>query len=994
MTAEDAKNAPPPCFDCATGSTQRLDEMFVGLVQADRLALGQSPAERVVFRKLHGVAHGTLEMRSDLPELMKVGVFAYKSLPAWIRFSSDTSPTSTDLGSTLGVGLKLWGVAGPNALGEACDVADFVMQNYPVFFVDNAEEMCAFTYAGVVQHNYDSYLKTHPKTNGILNAMAAQIAGSVLTTQYWAILPFTFGADNLARYTLVPEPPPAGAPSVNVPNDDPNYLAADLAHRLISSPYRFTFMVQTVPRSANPPLDEATKEWPTDQYPYVPVATLVLPQQDIGLRGQADYGQQLAFNIWRTPVSQTPQGSIAGARKVVYNSGANLRHDANGQPLQQPIAPRAAPPPPVADDCIVKAVIYPAIGVARVGNAPQGYVVGPEVTTPPPKPASDVPGQNPYRDVDGRLYPQAARFRIYGCNAKGEIVRELTAPGNQAEIAWTVHLANRKAVWYQFQLALDIPVAGSADPSALRNPTVSDRTALVLDAGPHTIRFGHEPQQREMVAGRFLHQGSPVYLGRMWCEGDARLLVTGGRGHSASADGGVAITFANNDGWHDDVSDGPVTATVVLDGVNLPVTPAWLVVAPPNYGPQYKSVRTIWDLMRDVAIQAGTLPPPAVPSFTGDIYPIFERMTRLQWVNAGFAAGFGWKSAYDFTSPEWIRRLNDPSPANQETRRVLKNAFRHDDVDSWSPVPWPWLYGDAMNIPTPETPLAYSTLSSTQLKILDQWVAGNFANDWGTVPIYTHIDEVPLREQGEMLTRAALEFCLADAFHPGCEMTWPVRAKTIYMEPFRFAHAPVGWIEPSLGEILTSGNVTIPNGPLYGQIPGGITRWMAVPWQTDTASCRSGYDSAYDPYVPTFWPARVPNEVLTKENYDIIVDGNQSTETRLAAFANRAAWIAPLGTGYTNQINKMIHHFDHLGVVEVNPGPTDPVGKALFPPVIEVEDQHVPIEDPASAPSKPAAASHAALMRPSVAIPAAAEGQLDLSAIDKVRRFPHGLLKR
>jgi hypothetical protein len=95
-------------------------------------------------------------------------------------------------------------------------------------------------YAGVVQHNYDSYLKTHPKTNGILNAMAAQIAGSVLTTQYWAILPFTFGADNLARYTLVPEPPPGGAPSVNVPNDDPNNLAADLAtsaHQLAISLY-------------------------------------------------------------------------------------------------------------------------------------------------------------------------------------------------------------------------------------------------------------------------------------------------------------------------------------------------------------------------------------------------------------------------------------------------------------------------------------------------------------------------------------------------------------------------------------------------------------------------------------------------------------------------------------------------------------------------------------------------------------------------------------
>ena len=54
------------------------------------------------------------------------------------------------------------------------------------------------------------------------------------------------------------------------------------------------------------------------------------------------------------------------------------------------------------------------------------------------------------------------------------------------------------------------------------------------------------------------------------------------------------------------------------------------------------------------------------------------------------------------------------------------------------------------------------------------------------------IEEVPLAEQGEMLTRAALEFCLADAFHPGCEMTWPVRTWTMYMQPFRFTPGAAG----------------------------------------------------------------------------------------------------------------------------------------------------------------------------------------------------------
>jgi hypothetical protein len=403
-------------------------------------------------------------------------------------------------------------------------------------------------------------------------------------------------------------------------------------------------------------------------------------------------------------------------------------------------------------DGIVKAVIYPSIGIARVGNAPAGYVVGPEVTHPPPKPADTQPGKNPYRDAAGRLYPQAARFRIYGVNANNEILKELTAPGAGADIQWTVHLANKKAAWYCFQIALDIPEAGSADASTLRNPTVSDRSALVLDTGAHSVRCGHGPQSQEMTAGKFMHQGEPVYLGKMWCEGDGRLLVTGGLGKAASYDGSLAITFANNDGWHDDVSDGPVTATVSYGGAALPVTPSWLVVAPPDYGPQCKSVRTMWDLMRDVAIQAKTLPRPARPSFTKDIYPVFERLTRLQWVNAGFAAGFGWNAGYDFTRPDWIERLNDPSVANQETRRVLKNSFRHETVDAASPMPWPWLYGDAMNIPTPDTPRAFSSLTQTQLDMLDQWVAGDFDNDWGKVPVYTALDQVPLAEQGDMPT--------------------------------------------------------------------------------------------------------------------------------------------------------------------------------------------------------------------------------------------------
>ena len=77
--------------------------------------------------------------------------------------------------------------------------------------------------------------------------------------------------------------------------------------------------------------------------------------------------------------------------------------------------------------------------------------------------------------------------------------------------------------------------------------------------------------------------------------------------------------------------------------------------------------------------------------------------------------------------------------------------------------------------------------------MLQQWSAGDFDADYvpGRAPPQ-RIEDVPLAEQPDMLNRAALEFCLADAFHPGCEMTWPMRTAGLYMAPFRLVHAPRG----------------------------------------------------------------------------------------------------------------------------------------------------------------------------------------------------------
>jgi hypothetical protein len=979
----DASANQVECWDCANHATERLEDMFVDIVQRQRIEKGQRPARRTVFLKQHGAAHGFFEPDPSLPEELRVGVFAQGRLQCWVRFSSDTLPTLPDLKTTIGLGIKLFGVPGPKLFGEG-DTADFILQNYDIFFVPNATAMCEFTTAGVIDGDSDAYLDTHPQTKRILDEMA-HVEASCLTAKYWAILPFALGKDASGReryvkYQLVPEGQPAGQPF-----DQNDYLALDLQSRLRNGDARFDLLIQERTDPARMPLDDATVRWDS---PWRKIARLTLPRQNILTRGQNAYGENLSFNIWRVPPEQAPQGSIAAARRVVYQGSGDQRRLANGVTLTEPMQPapgQTASHATTSDrTTVVKAAIYPAIGVARVGNSPDAWFIGPEVTDPPAHPSEF------YRDSGGRLKRQAARFRAYGLNAQGEAVIELTGHP-AAKVEWTAHLANQKSSWYEFQLALDIPEAKDAPPSLLRNATVSDRNTLSIDPGPRSVSGAnvHGGDAYRFDSGKFV--GTPVYLGELHTDEAGRLIVLGGRGHSASFDGSEAVTFANNDGWHDDVSDGPVTARVSYDGVPLEVAPAWVVVAPPNYAPMQKSVRTLWDLLRSVAIDAGMLAKPARPSFQRDIRPIFERMTRLSWVNQGFAAAFGWGGQFDLSSQAALARLSSPSPAYLELRRTIKNNFRHPDVDAWSPVPWPWLYGDAMSIPPAQTPRQNSTLSPLQLEFLDQWVLGEFEADYDpSEKPPKHLSDLPPAAQAEMLTQAALEFCLADAFHPGCEMTWPMRQAGMYMAAFRVKHAPEGWVVPSYGAQLDSDVWTLPGGPIdAGQVPGGLTRWMAVPWQTDTASCRSGYDKGYDPYLPTFWPARVPNEVMTPADYQRVLDTGLELGDRLQAFANRSNWDEPLGLSdpYTEQINFMIAHFDQLGVVSERPGVS---GSKDFPAVMQVSDRPDTADRAQLQSEKAGPRAFSSLERPKRPALRGLQGT-DLSRIDKVRRFPRGL---
>ena len=174
-------------------------------------------------------------------------------------------------------------------------------------------------------------------------------------------------------------------------------------------------------------------------------------------------------------------------------------------------------------------------------------------------------------------------------------------------------------------------------------------------------------------------------------------------------------------------------------------------------------------------------------------------------------------------------------------------------------------------------------------------------------------------------------------------VTWPVRHLTI-SKPFRICHRPSG-TPPSYGKTLTRGALGR-DGPLYAQGPGDLTRWMGLPWQADTAYCRAGYDTKYDPYQPTFWPARVPNHVLTDTDYTVVIDPAQPRVRRLEAFVNRTSWTEPLEGTTAQQMEQMVRVFGSMGLLEERKGVS---GDPELPPVMLVATYGPDVQPPPQA---------------------------------------------
>jgi L-Lysine epsilon oxidase N-terminal/L-lysine epsilon oxidase C-terminal domain/von Willebrand factor type A domain len=408
---------------------------------------------------------------------------------------------------------------------------------------------------------------------------------------------------------------------------------------------------------------------------------------------------------------------------------------------------------------IVSVKIHPAIGIARLGNSPDDWFLGPE--RPGHRPAP--PGG--YKDASCRVKRQGARFRIFGYDAGGNVEQEVTAA--DATIEWHVHLVNRKAA------------ADKYGDSGQRNAAVTgaDRDGLVIDSGNRTL---NGPDQQELCDGGVFklpgYPPKPVTLGEVRTDDDGRLVVLGGFGVSGSPSGVALGSTFNSDSWHDDVSDGPVTATVTIGGNTLQAESAWVIVGPPKFAPPLESIITLYDRLAHIFVTQGWLTAPATPSYTSDIYPILDRAHRIPAVRSSAQGHHAWVHPVIATTDRQtvFGRLTSPTgPADMP------------DIN--------------------QGPLNDGRLTPTQYGVMEKWKDGTFTNDWVGPPA------PPANVTPDGMDRAALDDCVGGAFFPGIEAGAFLLDASLYTGSFRLDHSKVA--------------------------PGDVTARMALPWQSDFNAC-------------------------------------------------------------------------------------------------------------------------------------------------------------
>src|SRR5215510_13374097 len=323
---------------------------------------------RNAHAKGYGLARAEFEILSGTPNEYAQGIYAKPGRhEAMVRFSNGTNHVGSDrfLGPITGIGLKIFGIEGKTLLEDEPDshTFDYALINHPVFFVNTLKHyifiQTLFANLGLpppkltaeqqqaalhqLLYNFVTGKGTLPPEQwaweelGAFLRLAQTKPINLLLSTYWTMGAVRHG-DYVAKVRVAPVQSFADRVEQRALdlNSAEQVFRPALVAELRQRPYEFDIQVQLSTDLVRMPVDKTTVVWPESLSPFVTVAKLRVPQQDIGGEDNFEKMDKTSMSPWRVTNEHRPLGSIMRARLEVYRQSSMLRHEANHQQRKEP----------------------------------------------------------------------------------------------------------------------------------------------------------------------------------------------------------------------------------------------------------------------------------------------------------------------------------------------------------------------------------------------------------------------------------------------------------------------------------------------------------------------------------------------------------------------------------------------------------------------------------------------------------------------------------
>jgi hypothetical protein len=352
--------AADPQFDATLRTVIEKTERYIaGSVSTE----GTGRAVRDAHAKGYGLVRAEVEILDLLPAEYAQGIYARPGRhDALIRFSNGSPHAGADarLGGATGLALKIFDIDGPTLLDDEPDTHtfDYANINAPIFFCNTIEHYLfiqdlfieAPVYFAQGTPGRHRFFRDFVTGKGTLEqdqwawdelfaflTVAQQRPVNLLLSTFWTMGAVRHG-DYIAKVRFAPVAPFAERVvqrTLDLASASDVYRPALIAE-LRDRPYEFDVQVQLCADLARMPVEDVTVEWPETLSPFVTVAKLRIPQQDIAGDDNLEKMDALSFTPWRVTAEHAPLGNIMRARKEVYRRSSLLRHQLNKQTRSEP----------------------------------------------------------------------------------------------------------------------------------------------------------------------------------------------------------------------------------------------------------------------------------------------------------------------------------------------------------------------------------------------------------------------------------------------------------------------------------------------------------------------------------------------------------------------------------------------------------------------------------------------------------------------------------